>query len=68
MARSTPTRKPGPDAPPRRRMRGFEPAATLVAVDIALLLGVWVGVRRVSDRVSELFARMGEPSTAKKVA
>ena len=43
-------------------------AATLVAVDVALLLGVGVGVRRVSDRVSELFARMGEPSTAKKVA
>ena len=34
MARSTPTRKPGPDAPPRRRMRGFEPAATLVAARV----------------------------------
>ena len=34
MARSTPPRKPGPDAPPRRRMRGFEPAATLVAARV----------------------------------
>ncbi len=31
MARSTRPRNAGADAPPRRRMRGFEPAASLVA-------------------------------------
>ncbi|GJE99681.1 GPI ethanolamine phosphate transferase 3 [Phanerochaete sordida] len=42
-------------------------AGTLVVTDVALLLGVGVGVRRVTDRVAHLFAGMaGSPAVEKK--
>lgn len=48
--------------------RFMSAAATLVAVDAALVLGVGIGVRRVSDRVSKLFVGMADPQVAKRVA
>ena len=48
--------------------RFMNAAATLLAVDVALLLSVGIGVRRVTDRVGMLFAGMADPSTMKKAS
>ena len=46
--------------------RFMNAAATLIAVDFALLLGVGVGVRRITDRVTQLFDSMTGTTTAEK--
>lgn len=48
--------------------RFMNAAATLIAVDLALLLGVGVGVRRVTERIGLLFIGMGNGPAPRKVA
>lgn len=46
--------------------RFMNAAATLIVVDVAVLLGVGVGVARVAERVGSLFGTMGAPAVSKR--
>ncbi|EKM51057.1 uncharacterized protein PHACADRAFT_263024 [Phanerochaete carnosa HHB-10118-sp] len=46
--------------------RFMNAAVTLIAVDLALLLGIGVGVRRVTDRVAQLFSNLASSPLVEK--